>query len=180
MFKPVAMRFHGVFVMNFEPLPAPAVRKLSHILHHPRDVVEHALERARKRQMANVREAFLYEGRPDNGQGFESISVGNVLSLEQKKREPKHVIAVNVGYEHGLHRGDVHTVSTKPGQRRGGSVDDVALVEHGEGVVAAVRQEGITCSQHVDAMGHDVRNTCAFLFPSVASVCWKDANVYQG
>ena len=154
-------------MVDLKPFPSPAVGQPAHVVHHPRDVFEHALERAWEGQLANVCEAFFHERGSNHGEGFCTVSVRNVLSLEQQEREPKDVIAVDVGDEHGLNRGDVNAVSAQPGQCCGRGIDDVSPIKHRKGVVTPVREEGVARSQHVDAMGHVGRTTCAFLFPSV-------------
>jgi hypothetical protein len=46
----------------------------------------------------------------------------------------------------------------------------VALVHHGKGVMAPVREERIPRSQHVNAWAHEAGKVRAFLFPSVVLV----------
>ena len=121
VFKPIAMGFHSIFVVDFKPLPAPPVIQLPFIVHHPRDVLEHAVQRTGKGQPAEVGQAFLNEWRADHGQGLLPLSVRDVFAFKQEKRESKDMVPVNMGDEHRPQASNIVTCAAKPSQGRGGA-----------------------------------------------------------
>ena len=117
-----------------------------------------------------MRKPFFDKRCTDDRQRLGAFPVGNVFSLQEEKREPKDVVTVHVGDEHGAKVGDVYSSAAEPGKSGWRGVNDVALVHHGKGVVAPVWEERIPRSQHVDAWAHEAGKVRAFLFPSVVLV----------
>ena len=64
MFKSIAMGFDSILMMDFKPLPMPTVVQCPFIVHHPGDVLKHAVQGARKSQLTELREAFFDKGVP--------------------------------------------------------------------------------------------------------------------
>jgi hypothetical protein len=124
--------------------------------------------------------SFFDERRSDDRERFVAFPVGNVFPLKKEKWESKHVVSVHMGDENGAKVGDAYPSAAKPGEGGWWGINDVALVHHGKGVMAPVREECIPRSQHVDAWAHDAGMVCAFLFPSVIPVRSRDVNRYQG
>ena len=180
MFKPVAVWFHGVIVVHLKPFPSPSVLELTDVLHHPCDVLDHAVEGTWEGQFAQFGQALFDKRRSNHREGLYAVPVGDVLALKKKKGKAKHVIAVNVGDEHGAQVSGIDPLTSKASQGSGRCVDDVLSINQSERVVAAVREEGVPRSEHVNARGHDGRNPCAFLFSSVGRVWRRDARAYQG
>jgi hypothetical protein len=89
------------------------------------------------------------------------------------------MVSVNMGDEHGLNAGHVMSSTTESGEGRRGCVDDVAAIKEGERVVPPVREEGVPCSQHFDAVGHGAGTERCFFFSSVASDAAEDVKRYQ-
>ena len=117
-----------------------------------------------------MRKPFFDKWRTDDRERLVAFPVGNVFSLQEEKREPKDVVTVHVGDEHGAKVGDVYSSAAEPGKSCWRGVDDVALVHHGKGVMAPVREERIPRSQHVNAWPHEAGKVRAFLFSSVVLV----------
>ena len=180
MFKPVAVRFDGVIMVHLKPFPSPSVLELTDVPHDPCYVLDHAVEGTGEGQFAQFGQALFDKRRSNHREGLYAVPVGDVLALKKKKGESKHVIAVNVGDEHGAQLSEVDALTSEAGQGSGGGVDDVLSINHSERVVTAVREEGVSRTEHVNAGGHACRSRCAFFFPSVGRVWWRDARAYQG
>ena len=170
MFKPIAMGFHSIFVMDFKPLPAPPVIQLSLIVHHPGDVLEHAVKRTGKGQLAEVGQPFLHKRRADHGQGLLPLSVRDVFAFKQKKWKSEDMVTVNMCDEDRPQASNIVACAAKPSQGRGGRVNDVVPIKECKGMVAPVREEGVARSQHLNAVGHAVGTARCFFFSSVASI----------
>ena len=80
------------------------------------------------------------------------------------------MVAVNVGDEHRPQTSNIVPGTAKPGQSRGGCVNDVVPVKERKGMVPPVREEGVARSQHLNAVGHAVGTARCFFFSSVASI----------
>ena len=117
-----------------------------------------------------MRKPFFDKWRTDDREWLVAFPVGNVFSLQKEKRESEDVVSVDMSDEHRAQVGDVYSSAAKPGKSGWRSIDDVALVHHGKGVMAPVREERIPRSQHVNAWAHEAGKVRAFLFPSVVLV----------
>ena len=149
---------------------APSAIQLSLVVHHPGDVLEHAVKRTGKGELAEMGQPFLHKRCANHGQGLLPLSVRDVFAFEQEKRKSKDMIAVNVGDEHRPQASNIVPGAAKPGEGRGGRVDDVVPVKERKGMVTPVREEGVARSQHLDAVGHAVGTARCFFFSSVALV----------
>lgn len=143
MFKSIAMRFDSILMMDFKPLPMPTVVQCSFIVHHPGDVLEHAVQGARKSQLTELREAFFDKRCPHNLERSQPFSVGDVFSLEEKEWKTEDMVSVDVGNEHRLNGGHINALSAKASECSGGGVDDVVLAEECKGVVPSVGKKGV-------------------------------------
>jgi len=166
VFEAVAEGFHRIVMMNFKPFPSPTVGSAAVVGKLPFNGGQSALERPGKRQIAEVRQPFFDERGAHDAKGFDTFSVGDVLSFEKEKREAEDVVTVHVRDEHGLYVRDGLTCSSQPSKCGGGCVDDMAPIEQSKGMEAAVREEGVSRSEHIDSVRHGSRNRLVFFFSS--------------
>ena len=82
MFKPVAMGFHSIFVVDFETLPPPAIIQLTFVFHHPVDVLDHAVQRTGESQLAQVGQPLFDKRRAHHGERLFSLPVRNVFPFK--------------------------------------------------------------------------------------------------
>ena len=112
MLEPVAVGFHRIVVVNLKPLPSPSVVQFTGVVHHPCDVLDHAVKRPRKRQVAQFSESLFDKRCADDRERAVPVPVGDVLALKKKNGKAKHVVAVNVRDEHGFDFCDVFSMAS--------------------------------------------------------------------
>ena len=86
-----------------------------------------------------------------------AFTVRDVFSFKEEKRQPKDVVAMQMGDEDGLDVGRRDSCSSQSQQGSRRRIDDVFSIENKERVVAFVGQECITSTEHSHFVGHGCR-----------------------
>jgi hypothetical protein len=175
----VPIGLDSIFMVDFEAFPRPSIVGRANIGKAPLYVVKHALQRTGKRQLAQFSQALAAKWRGDHPQGLQPLTVRDVLPLQQKKRESKHMVSVHMSDENGSKAGNILSTTTQSSQRSRRSVDDVGFVKHCKGMMAPMWQEGIARSEHVNPVCHASRRSLFFFFSSVGSNARRDVKSYQ-